>query len=78
MRMRKFTSIMLMVIFIIVSVTGIQIDISAKKSFFLARLHERSGYTLIVLALIHMLFNYKSMLAYIRIRNAWTSTSKGK
>lgn len=69
MRMRKFTSIMLMMIFIIVSITGIEIDITDKKNFFLKILHEWSGYALIILGLMHLFFNYEAMMSYIRKRS---------
>ena len=67
--MRRVTSIMLMLVFIIVSVTGIGIDIADKKILFLKRLHEWTGYTFIILGLMHLFFNYKAMMSYIRTRS---------
>lgn len=69
MKMRRFTSITLMVVFIVVSITGIEIDITDEKILFLKTLHEWAGYTLIILGLVHLFFNYKIMMSYIRTRS---------
>ncbi|MCC5468683.1 DUF4405 domain-containing protein [Pelosinus baikalensis] len=69
MQMRRITSITLMMVFIFVAVTGIEIDIADKKILFLKRLHEWTGYILIILGLIHLFFNRKAMMSYIRTRS---------
>lgn len=83
--MRGFVSIMLLVCFVIVAVSGIQMHIPAHghhsnailkeagDNFLLKRLHEWAGYLLIILGMAHLLINRKPMLMYI----GWRSR-KGK
>jgi len=89
MRARKYTSIILLVTFIILSVTGIQMDMThaisgphgphgteggnnspvikespaqPEDGFYPKRLHELMGYIFIIAALVHLKFNYKTLI----------------
>jgi hypothetical protein len=78
-KVRSFVSVMLMIFFVFVAVSGIIIHpahtvqhagvlVTDHDNFVLKRCHEWAGYTLIILGAIHLLFNRSVMLRHISWR----------
>lgn len=67
--MRKSTSIILAITFIVVSITGIQLLIGHKTdilNFYLVKhIHELVGILFVIAGLVHLKINFKTMLSYI-------------
>jgi hypothetical protein len=94
--MRRFTSLVLLVLFVLLAVTGVWMArdhhgprlgppaVTATASpesgagaagpgyrgppFFPKRLHEAAGFALILAALLHLIFNYRTLLSHCGLR----------
>ncbi len=64
--MRKFVFYVLLISFIIVSVTGIALSFHMYRLFNFKDIHEISSYIFLVSSVIHIVFNKKMVINYIK------------